>query len=427
MDYELQKESIINYYKMSEKGPDKFKIGVEFEHFIIDKKNFRAISYYEEGGIQDILKYLLQKGWHGHYEDGYLLALEKDGSTVTLEPGGQFELSIKPLLNLAEIEQEYLAFLETVIPYLEERGLAMITLGYQPESSIKDIPFIPKKRYGFMADHFKDKGEYAYNMMRGTASIHLTFDYASEQDFKKKFRIANSLTSVMGALFDNTPFFEGRLNPANCQRMAIWSNCDNARCDVVPNALGQDFGYAEYATYLLSKPVIFLMEGEKFRYTREQPLKEVFDPKKISLAELEHVLTMVFPDVRVKKYLEIRMTDAVPYPLNFSVIALWKSILYNDENLAKLEKMLSTINNQDIVESKKECIAKGLKATLAGQKVLDVARDIVALAEEGLEPGEKSYLLPLQSLVLQGKSPAQLTKEKLYLGKQAALAWCVLK
>jgi glutamate--cysteine ligase len=195
----------------------------------------------------------------------------------------------------------------------------------------------------------------------------------------------------------------------------------------VPKVLDQDFGYAEYATYLLSKPVIFLMEGEKFRYTREQPLKEVFDPKKIPLAELEHVMTMVFPDVRVKKYLEIRMTDAVPYPLNFSVIALWKSILYNDENLAKLEKMLSTINNQDIVESKKECIAKGLKATLAGQKVLDVARDIVALAEEGLEPGEKSYLLPLQSLVLQGKSPAQLTKEKLYLGKQAALAWCVLK
>src|SRR5690554_1803123 len=121
MDYSMQKTALIDYFRGSEEKIEDHIIGVELEHFIVDKKNLRAISYYEEGGVADILKYLLKKGWQGHYEDGYLLALEKGGSTVTLEPGGQFELSIKPLLSLKEIEGEYLNFLHEVVPYLEEQ------------------------------------------------------------------------------------------------------------------------------------------------------------------------------------------------------------------------------------------------------------------------------------------------------------------
>ena len=189
---------------------------------------------------------------------------------------------MKPLLSLEMMEQEYLTFLHEVGPFLDEHGLAMVTLGYQPESSIKDIPFIPKKRYQFMADHFRDKGKYAYNMMRGTASIHLCFDYASEEDCKRKFRLANALTTVMAALFDNAPFFEGNLNPNYCQRVAIWSNCDDARCGIVPGSLDGDFGYNEYAEYLLNTPVIILIEGDTFHYTKEKPLKDVFDCQRFS-------------------------------------------------------------------------------------------------------------------------------------------------
>lgn len=426
MDYKLQKEALINYYRNSEKKSDDFKIGVELEHFIVDKESLRAITYYEEGGVEDLLKYLLTKGWQGFYEDGYLLALEKDGSTVTLEPGSQFELSIKPLLSLKQIEQEYLNFLHEVVPYLEDHGHALMTLGYQPESSIKDIPFIPKKRYKFMADHFKDKGKYAYNMMRGTASIHLSFDYSSEEDLKKKFRLANSLTTVMAALFDNAPFFEGKLNPNRCQRVNIWSNCDDARCGVVPGALDQDFGYSEYADYLLNTPVIFLLEEDGFNYTKEKALKEVFNYQEFSLAEFEHVLTMVFPDIRLKKYMEVRMTDAVPYPLNLSVIALWKSLLYNEANLVKINQMFNNVTNADIIVSKKECLTSGLDATLKGRKLRDLGREVVSLAEQGLAREEKSYLEPLQILVEKGKSPADLTKENLHLDKKEALSWCVL-
>jgi glutamate--cysteine ligase len=426
MDYKRQKEALVNYYRHSEKNPADFKIGVELEHFIVEKESLRAISYYEDNGIKDILRYLLNKGWQGHYEDGYLLALERNGSTVTLEPGGQFELSMKPLLSLEMMEQEYLTFLHEVVPFLDEHGLAMVTLGYQPESSIKDIPFIPKKRYQFMADHFRDKGKYAYNMMRGTASIHLCFDYASEEDCKRKFRLANALTTVMAALFDNAPFFEGNLNPNYCQRVAIWSNCDDARCGVVPGSLDGDFGYNEYAEYLLNTPVIFLIEGDTFHYTKEKPLKDVFDWQRFSLPELEHVLTMVFPDVRLKKYIEVRMTDAVPYPLNFSVIGLWKGLFYNEANFKKASELVSAVTNEDIIQSKKECLTYGLNATLRGQKLYELAKEVVALAEHGLEEKEKSYLKPLQSLIRKGESPAKLSKEKIHLGKKEALSWCIL-
>jgi len=426
MDYQTQQEVIVNYYKNSEKRPADFKIGVELEHFVVDKESLRAITYYEKGGVEDILKYLLNMGWQGFYEDGYLLALEKGGSTVTLEPGSQFELSIKPLISLNEIEQEYFAFLEQVVPFLEDHGLALLTLGYQPESSIRDIPFIPKKRYKFMADHFKDKGKYAYNMMRGTASIHLCFDYASEEDLKKKFRVANSLTTVVFALFDNAPFFEGKLTSQHCQRVAIWSNCDDARCGVVPHALDGAFGYCEYADYLLNTPVIFLLQGNSYNYTKEKPLKEVFNFQNFTLPELEHVFTMVFPDVRLKKYLEVRMTDAVPYPLNFSAIALWKGLLYNETSLDKLEQLLKDVTNADIVASKEECLLRGLDATLKGRKLRVLAKEVVAIAEQGLALEERSYLEPLQMLMEQGKTPADLCREKLPYGKREALSWCVL-
>jgi len=211
IDNELnyQKEKITAYFKESEKSKDLFRIGSEFEHFIVDANTLKAISYYGDKGVKSTLQELMKKGWEGKYEDNHLMGLEKNGSTITLEPGAQVELSTRTCENIHEIENIYLSFLHDIIPILNKKNQYMIAIGYQPESSIADIPFIPKERYKYMSEYFKKRGKYAHNMMKGTASLQVAVDYSSEEDYIKKFRVANVISPFISYIFDDSPFFEG--------------------------------------------------------------------------------------------------------------------------------------------------------------------------------------------------------------------------
>jgi glutamate--cysteine ligase len=427
-NYERQIEIIVNYFRRNEKKEQDFKLGIEFEHFIIDKESLRAITYYEDGGVQDTLKQLLKKGWKGKYEGEYLLGLERDGTTVTLEPGAQVELSIKPYKEIKHIEREYIDFLEEIIPILDKKGQQLIAVGYQPESKIEDIPFIPKSRYKYMSEYFESRGSLAHNMMKGTASLQVTLDYKSEVDYMKKFTVANALSPIISAIFDNGPFFEGRIWDKNNIRTKIWLNCDSDRCGVVNSLLDPDeeFSYKKYAEYILNTPPILIDDGKNVKYTGDTPYRELFDVENYTMEELEHVFTMVFPDVRLKKFIEIRMTDEVPYPLNFAGAALWKGLLYNEKNLNKLYNLFIDISIEDINKAKLDAIEHGVDGKMQNKAIYDIGKMIVGMAKEGLNEGEKKYLYPLENIVYSRKTPAKVTKEKLHLGKHRALDWCIL-
>ncbi len=419
-------EVLTDYFKKSEKKDSELKLGAEFEHFIIDSKTLRTISYYEERGIENILKKLLDKGWKGKYEGEYLIGLERNGTTVTLEPGAQIELSVKPHIKIENIEKEYLDFLKEILPILEELDLSLIAIGYQPETRIEDIKFIPKKRYDYMSNYFKSRGTLAHNMMKGTASTQVTLDYRSEEDYIKKFRVANALASVSSAIFDNGPFFQGELWNKNSIRTKIWQNTDEDRCNVVKKALNKEFGYRDYAEYLLNTPPILVDNGMEVKYTDSKPYKDIFDIDNYTTSELEHIMTMVFPDVRSKKFIEIRMVDSLPYPLNFSVIALFKGLLYSDKNLNKLYEYTQNINNDDIVKSKLDIIESGIAGKLKYTDVWEVGKMIIELAKDGLPDDEKKYIDPIEDIIYSRKTPAQITKDKLEIGKSHALSWCIL-
>ncbi len=421
-----QVNEIVNYFKDNEKDKEDFKIGIELEHFVIDKDTLQTISYYGEGGVEDTLKELESNGWEGSYEGEYLLGLNNANKVITLEPGSQLELSIKPQKDIKDIEKEYFQFLTEIIPILNRKNQGLIAVGYQPETKIDDIKILPKKRYDYMFEYFKDKGSHAHNMMKGTASLQLAFDYSSEEDYIKKFKTASALSPVVYAMFENALYFEGQKWNKHNLRSFIWENCDKDRSGIVKGTFDEDFGYEKYAEYILNGPPIFIDNGRGVYSTGDKRYKEIFNPEDYSLEELEHVLTMFFPDVRTKKYVEIRMMDAVPYPLNFSAIALWKGILYDENNLNMVYEYIKDISQEDVDRAKDDIIDKGLDGKLRDKSIYEIGKWLIDISKNGLKNGEKEYLKYLDEMIVDKKNPYELIKNREVKGKKEALSWCIL-
>lgn len=427
MDYKQQVYELVNYFRKHEKEERDFSIGVEFEHFIIDKNTLRTISYYGTGGVEETLKELEKQGWQGNYEGDYLLGLDNNNKHITLEPGSQMELSISPQKDIQDLEKEYLSFLTEILPILEKKNQGLIAIGYHPISKIQDIKMIPKERYNYMYEYFKTRGTHAHNMMKGTASVQIAIDYSSEEDYIKKFKIANALSPILYILFDNGYYFEGEVWDRHNLRSFIWENCDSDRSGIVPSAFDNDYGYEKYAEYILNVPPILIINNGNTCFTGNKMVKEIFNPDNYSTDELEHILTMVFPDVRTKKYIEIRMIDSIPYPLNFAAVALIKGIFYNEYNLNTIYEHVKDINIDDIIKSKSSVAHRGLNGQLKEENVLDIGKWIVKLAKNGLDSAELKYIKPLDDMLENNKNPYEIIRERYNLGIKESLNWCILE
>ncbi len=325
-------ENQIAFYKSNAvKEPD--LLGMEFEHFLVDRSTLRSYDYHEKNGQRDLLEALIKRGWRSFSaEEGNVFGIEKEGHTLTLEPGGQVEISLKPFSGVCEIDQAY----ETVLSEIGEVLLAnqcLVSLGYHPKTKIDELSLLPKKRYGLMYEYFEDKGNYCHNMMKGTAATQVSIDYSDEADFIKKFRVANFLSPAIASLYDATPIFEGELDSAGNRRLKIWNETDVKRSKLIKGCLTERFGFKDYAAYLLSLPPILIASGGGIIETQESLLKDLLPLYAFDSKDLEHLQSMVFPDIRLKRFLEIRMPDAMPYPYNISLAALVKGIFYNAENL----------------------------------------------------------------------------------------------
>lgn len=428
MNYEKQRDRIAEFIKSGEKSIGGFKIGVELEHIVAKKHDLSSVNYYEEEGIESILKELASRNekYEGKYEDKYMVGLTTPDGDITLEPGGQLEYSIRPCDNLKEIEDLYRSFLDDIIPILDERGQYLMGIGYHPRTSIKDIPFNPKVRYQHMSEHLQATGIYAHNMMKGTASLQVVLDYGSEEDFIKKITVGNFLSPLLYLISDNAPIFEGEVYEGHSIRGKIWDNMDAVRCGIVPGVLEKEFGYRDYAEYMLDIPPILIMQDGVAIGTQDKKVKDLLNPDTVTDEEVDHILSMVFPDVRIRTYIELRMGDSLPYPLNMSYIALIKGIFYNDVALNYLYDMSKTFSDENLDTAKASIMEKGFQGLFKCKTVKDMALILFDLAKKGLEQEEKPYLKPLEDLILKGQNPAMLSKE--YIEKEGimALTWCAL-
>ena len=410
MKREEQIEKLVSYFQAGEE--EEGKIGIEVEHFVIHADSLAAVNYDDDFGISDILHEFQKEGIEKHEEGEHLLSLTAAEFDITLEPGGQLEVGIKPQTNVAKLKEIYFDFIARLVPILRKRDYLLVTLGYQPQSQIKEISWLPKYRYKVMANYLGKQGKYAHNMMKGTAAFQVALDYESEIDFVNKFRVATVLTPVLSILCDNAPFFEGEIFSEEALRTIIWNNTDNSRAGIIPDVFSSDFGYRSYANYILGQELILLKTDGEYSATDQRTVEEIFKEEELGQEEIEHILTMVFPDVRAKNFIEIRMTDSVPPKCFLALAAFWKSIFYNQENLAKALEFSEDFTMTDILQAKEDIVELGLKAQFGDYTILEVAKKFLTWARDGLKDEEKNYLRPLEEIVEKEVTLAQQIKNK---------------
>ncbi|MEC9488408.1 MAG: glutamate-cysteine ligase family protein [Halanaerobium sp.] len=427
MEYDKQKRAIADYIERGEKDKSNCRLGLEIEHLVLAEDTMAAVSYYEEKGIGDLLRVLVGQGWQPFYEKDNLLQVMTGAGKVTLEPGGQLELSLQPLKSLQVINEQYLSFLEEVIPVLTDWGRALVAVGYQPVTPIEEVALLPKKRYDYMYSYFLDRGRYAHNMMMGTASLQVNLDYCSEKDFRQKNLVANFLGPLVYIIFDNSPFIAGEPCRDLGLRSLIWDNCDRDRCGFPPGIFQEGFGYEEYAEYILNTPPIIIKKGEELIYTGGQPLCRVFEPEEFNDEELAHIMTMVFPDVRAKDHLEVRSGDTLPYPYSLAYTAFWKGLFYHQDNLDQLYEVAKGHTRAEIDGLKKAIRKKGLGAEIEGRDLLSWFAHLLELAEAGLGQEERRFLQPLHGFLSRQMNPRQITLANYRGDIKEALEWCIIR
>lgn len=327
------------------------KLGVEFEHFIIEQESLESCDYNQ--GVKRVMENLSNIGWERlNHSSEEFLGLTKNGHYITLEPGGQIEVSLKPYKDVEEIREAYIRILGDIKKSLLENQ-KVISLGYHPKSKINTLEILPKVRYHEMFEYFKTRGKYAHYMMKGTASTQVAIDYHSEKDFIKKFRVSNFLSPFLYRIFDASPIFEGKIYKKNNLRLNIWDYTDECRCGIPNNALSKEnYDFKDYSEFILNAPPIFLKKDEDYIFTGKKTFKKIIQENTIDGVDLEYVLGMVFPDTRLKRYIELRMPDALPYPLSLGVPALIKGIFYNQKNLDKYYDLSLKYNDEDYLKFK---------------------------------------------------------------------------
>ena len=408
---ESNKELLIEYFKKGIKQEAVETLGVEIEHFIVKRQTLESVSYYGRNGIESLLESLAPLYPKRYEKEGHLMGLYNEEYSLSLEPAGQLEISINPQVDIKVIERIYQKFLKQIKPLLKTNNYQLVTIGYQPQSHVEALQLIPKRRYEFMDEYFKTSGTGGIHMMRGTASTQVSIDYYSEKDFVLKYRVAYILMPLLSLLTDNAPIYKGRPFSGHLLRNYIWERVDAARTGIIPGIFEADFGFSQYADYLMDLPLIFVADKGGELYTDQKAVKEIWSEEELSPEDVEHILSMTFLDVRLKNYIEIRFADSMPFEYVKGYLALIKGIFYNNRLLKQISDRYK-ITEADIKVAKDDLSAKGFAATIYGDKVDEVLANLLNDAKEILDREECKLLELLEDIIKNKKTLAEEYDEK---------------
>lgn len=397
------------------------RVGVEFEKLPVRKSDFKAAPYI------DVAKFLLaykENNLHGIYENNAILGLSGDAGTISLEPGSQTEISLNPSNNLLEVKRTLENYNKVTSQIAEKFGIYWLGYGIQPVSTYKNINIIPKKRYEYMTKYLPTVAKKPLVMMRETSGIQSSFDYSSEEDAMKKFALALKLSPIGSAMFANSPIRNGRLSGYKSNRAASWLDTDNDRCGLVSSkAFGKDFSFEQYAQILLDVPMIFIernINGVKTTIKTEnitfrQFLKAGWQGFIANKQDWETHLSLYFPDVRFKNYIEIRNHDNQRPELICAVPAFWKGLIYNDSAIEAVSDIIKDLTYFDIEYLRRKTPKYGLDMKIKHIPLKQFAKEITDISYTSLKSygqGEEVLLEPLLSLLEKGLTPADIIIEK---------------
>ena len=327
----IKKDDLTEYFFRGIKSKTNLKIGVEHEKFILNKNTLKPLSYEEHNGIKEILEKLTTIGWIPLYDDNKqtIIALKRGKEAVTLEPGGQIELSGAPLDNIHETCEETTNHLKELKKIGNELNFILLGMGVEPNLSLDEIPWMPKQRYGIMKKYMTKVGTLGHHMMKRTCTNQVNIDYSSEEDMTEKLRLMFNLESIATAMFANSPFDQGKISKYKSLRSHFWHHTDSDRTGLLPFVFKKGFNFEKYTDYALSVPMYFINRNHNYIDMTKYTFKEYLDENSnhqddsILLKDWEDHLTTLFPQARLKKYIEIRSMDACNWDLICSQPAFW--------------------------------------------------------------------------------------------------------
>ena len=385
-------------------------IGIEYERLPIFSDTSKACDYYSDFGICNFLRnFAREENWDYITDDYNIIGLKQEHDTVTLEPGCQIELSIKPENTVKDIKKKFELLDNAMHPILEKFGIKLLNYGVSPLSTYKNIKLIPKRRYAVMAKYLW--GILSDVMMRETAGIQCCVDYSSEEDAMRKFRIANKLTPFVTAMFANSPIRGGVETGYKSFRALSWLNTDNDRCGF-SGMIDDNKTFEDYVDNLLETPVIFINRSDepviingKMNFS-ELMQNDEFD---VTLDDFKLHANLYFPEVRLRNFIEIRNQDCVGKGLEYSVAALYKGLMYS--NLDEIEELFKDFEYSDFAELRYNVPKCALDTRIGKYFVKDISKELLSIAEDSLvcmNTGEEIFLDKIKEYTLQGLCPADI-------------------
>ncbi len=420
------RDELLGYFRDAETPRADWRVGTEHEKVGVYADTGDRVPYEGPYGIGALLeKVASTAGWERVEERGRLIALAHEGASVTLEPGGQIELSGAPLRTARETCAEFNAHVDLVKELSDDFGIAWLGLGIDPFHEVEDIPTMPKRRYDIMRSYLPTRGDLGLEMMHATATVQANFDYADEADMIAKLRTALVASPIVSSLFANSSLSGGKENGYVSKRLLIWRDTDPDRCGLLPFVFEPGFGYDRYVDWALDVPIFFVVrdggyhagDGTTFR----QFMDRGFDGLRATLRDWDLHLTTLFPEVRLKRIIEVRGADAVPRELICALPALWKGVLYDAQALEAAWALLGKTSHPELDAAHLDVARRGLRAEMGGRAVASLAHELVEIANEGLrriasdgltDGDEGRFLDPLRAQLERGMSPGEEIAER---------------
>jgi glutamate--cysteine ligase len=416
-------EQLAEYLEAGCKPEQDWRIGTEHEKFGYRVGDRAPLPYDGDCSVHAMLAGLRDRfGWAPVEEAGKLIGLSKGGANVSLEPGGQLELSGAPLRTIHETCDEVNNHLVEVKAIADEIGAGFIGLGAAPDWTAQQVPVMPKGRYALMTRYMRSVGSHGTQMMYRTCTVQVNLDFASEADMVKKFRTGLALQPVATALFANSPFFEGRVNGWQSWRARIWQDTDQARTGMLPFVFEDGMGFEAYVDYALDVPMYFVYRDGRYIDALGQSFRDFLDGRlpalpgeKPTLSDWADHLTTLFPEVRIKRFMEMRGADGGPWRRICALPAFWVGLLYHGASLDAAWDLCRdwTAEERDLLRH--DAGKYGLRAEIRGRSLRDLGRDVLAISQDGLKararagaggmiPDETHFLNALHEIVASGQT-----------------------
>ncbi len=421
------RDALVAWFEKGNKPETAFRIGTEHEKFPFYARDLSPVPYDGGKGIRALLEGMQGLlGWEPIMEGDHPIGLfdVTGGGAISLEPGGQFELSGAPLETLHETASETASHLAQLKEVADPFGIRFLALGMSPLWSRAETPVMPKARYKIMRVYMPKVGQLGLDMMFRTSTVQVNLDFSSEADMIRKLRVSLALQPIATALFANSPFTEGKANGFQSMRSEIWRDTDNQRAGMLPFAFEDGFGFERYVDYALDVPMYFVKRGETYHDVSGQSFRDLLDGRlpglpgaRATTSDWANHLSTIFPEVRLKRYLEMRGADVGPLPVITAFSAFWVGLLYDKACLDAAWYLVRDWSAEERQALRDSVPKSGLNATIAGRTVLDLAREILALSQAGLArrdrldrqgQDETVHLQPLEAILASGKNQAEI-------------------